>query len=213
MIKASAVSSELVSLSHPIDAGRRGRASHGVFERMRKPASVAVVALLAWVIWRVDPTRASSGRLVETAGGLLLVVLAALGRLWCGVYIAGRKNSELCTAGPYSLSRNPLYLFSSFGVLGIVLTTHRPLLAVGAFGVFWLYHVAVIRGEEARLRAAFGEAFTDYCARTPRVWPRFAGYVDTPQLLVNTKPLLRSFSDVSWFFIGWLLALLGFGGV
>lgn len=41
--------------------------------------------------------------------GIMSVGVAILGRLWCSLYIAGRKDRILVVHGPYSLSRNPFY--------------------------------------------------------------------------------------------------------
>ena len=49
--------------------------------------------------------------------GLIFVCIS--GRTWCSLYIGGRKNHELVTTGPYSVSRNPLYVFSIIGAIGI----------------------------------------------------------------------------------------------
>ena len=38
----------------------------------------------------------------------LLVAVATVGRLWCGIYVFGRKSKVLCMDGPYSICRNPL---------------------------------------------------------------------------------------------------------
>ncbi|HEY9212134.1 MAG TPA: isoprenylcysteine carboxylmethyltransferase family protein, partial [Ancylobacter sp.] len=46
------------------------------------------------------------------ATGLCLIMAAVIGRLWATLYIGGRKNASLVTAGPYSITRNPLYCFS-----------------------------------------------------------------------------------------------------
>src|SRR5882762_3924792 len=51
---------------------------------------------------------------IEWAGRLLIVV-CILGRTWCSLYIGGRKTRRLVMAGPYSVSRNPLYVFSVIG--------------------------------------------------------------------------------------------------
>jgi protein-S-isoprenylcysteine O-methyltransferase Ste14 len=55
--------------------------------------------------------------------GLVLVGIATVGRLWCALYIAGYKDSDLITSGPYSITRNPLYFFSFVGFAGIGLAT------------------------------------------------------------------------------------------
>jgi len=183
---------------------------HSLLEQLRKPAGVTAAAVLAVAVWRVEPSRGALARLLETGAGFALVLAAVLGRLWCAVYIAGRKNAELCALGPYSLCRNPLYLFSSLGVAGIVLATHHAMLAAGAWVVFWAYHWGVICGEEARLDSLFGPSFADYCARVPRLWPRWRGYTDAATITVGLRPLRRSFTEVAWFFVLWLAAHLLF---
>ena len=50
--------------------------------------------------------------------GIILIIACVLGRCWAILYIGGNKNRRLVTAGPYSLCRNPLYLFSIMGVVG-----------------------------------------------------------------------------------------------
>ena len=47
--------------------------------------------------------------------GWLFVGIGVMGRIWCSLYISGFKNAKLVTEGPYSLCRNPLYLFSYLG--------------------------------------------------------------------------------------------------
>ena len=58
---------------------------------------------------------------VATVVGLAGTGAACAGRLWCSVYIAGKKNRELVKVGPYSVCRNPLYFFSLVGAIGAAL--------------------------------------------------------------------------------------------
>lgn len=44
--------------------------------------------------------------------GLAAIVLSIVGRAWCTLYIGGRKKAEIVDRGPYSISRNPLYVFT-----------------------------------------------------------------------------------------------------
>src|SRR5690606_41067661 len=44
--------------------------------------------------------------------GLVLILACIAGRCWASLYVGGRKNQELVTAGPYAHMRNPLYFFS-----------------------------------------------------------------------------------------------------
>ncbi|TGS89835.1 isoprenylcysteine carboxylmethyltransferase family protein, partial [bacterium M00.F.Ca.ET.177.01.1.1] len=51
--------------------------------------------------------------------GVLLIFLGIVGRLWSTLYIGGRKSSEVVTGGPYSITRNPLYVFSTVAAAGV----------------------------------------------------------------------------------------------
>jgi len=96
--------------------------------------------------------------------GYVLIVLATLGRIWATVYIGGRKDEELCQDGPYSISRNPLYVFSLFGAIGIILSAQKPTL-LAIILPFFVYYYFVIKGEEARLLGFFGQEYSGYSKR------------------------------------------------
>ena len=108
---------------------------------------------------------------IELTGYMLLVV-AALGRLWAAVFISGLKNSVLVTDGPYSIMRHPLYFFSLLGFVGAGLALESITLAA-CFGLlFFVTHWPVILREERRLAERCGESFTLYKKAVPRFFPR-----------------------------------------
>lgn len=136
--------------------------------------------------------------------GLVLVGIATIGRLWCSLYISGYKDSRLVTAGPYSMTRNPLYFFSLLGFMGIGFATETFSLGL-AFGLaFLIAYPAVIRREEAFLQSRFGSEFESYRARTPRLLPDIRLFREPESYTVNPRLFRRTMSDVVWFiwFIG-----------
>ena len=138
--------------------------------------------------------------------GLILVGAAAVGRLWCSLYIGGYKTGTLVTTGPYSVCRHPLYGFSFLGGIGIGLCTETLTLTVVIAGAFLLYYPFVIRAEERKLLEIHGEAFRRYVETTPRLWPAWA-QLDEPRLyLVQPQCFRRGALEVIWFI--WLPALL-----
>jgi protein-S-isoprenylcysteine O-methyltransferase Ste14 len=82
--------------------------------------------------------------------------------------------TQLNTAGPYSLTRNPLYVGNLFITLGLCAVAHDPMLMVIVALLFWVQYRAIIAAEEGFLRQQFGAAFDEYRARVPRFWPRLA---------------------------------------
>ncbi|MFA5937756.1 MAG: isoprenylcysteine carboxylmethyltransferase family protein [Sinimarinibacterium sp.] len=137
--------------------------------------------------------------------GILLASIGALGRLWCSSYAAGNKNAVLMTAGPYSLARHPLYVFSLIGGLGIAITTETVSIPLIFIAWFAYYYRGVIAGEERQLRAAYGALFEDYAARVPRFWPGTSGWTEPARWEIAPANFRRSLAEVVWFVVAALL--------
>lgn len=136
---------------------------------------------------------------------LLLVVIAALGRVWTTIYLGGRKNSQLVTDGPFSICRNPLYLFSGVGILGIAIQSHQPWAALLLFIFILVVYSRTIRNEERHLAGRFGEAYSDYCRATPRLIPNIVLYRDEEEIVVRPRFVLKAIADNIWWIVAWYL--------
>lgn len=133
--------------------------------RVRLGYPVAIVYLL---VARPIPGSILCGGIVVAFG--LLIRAAAAGHL--------RKDEQLATTGPYSVTRNPLYLGSAILAAGFIVAGYSVWagLIVGLY--FAVFYTAVIRNEEADLRKLFGAAFEEYAARVPVFFPRFRARAD-----------------------------------
>lgn len=177
-----------------------------LFERLRMPLTWTVLPL--WLAF-LGVTKSAGSETppyeVLEMLGLLLIFAAVLGRLWCSLYISGRKDKELCASGPYSISRNPLYFFSLLGIIGVCLAAKNIVLTIVSAGAFCAYYSAVIAREEKRLADLFGDEFKKYVEQTPRFFPRLERPGTEEKVLVNAKAFLRALTDAAWF----LMAIVG----
>lgn len=171
-------------------------------EKLRIPLSWGAMTLVAFVALFTVPRsfETVSGELLELAGYVLLIA-AALGRVWCGIYIAGRKDRELCTEGPYSRSRNPLYFFSFVGVMGMSMALQSLILLATTSVVFLAYYHWVMRGEERRLTSLFGESYRDYMRQVPRFLPTWKSMPGSESRVIHLRILERSLREVVWFLL------------
>jgi protein-S-isoprenylcysteine O-methyltransferase Ste14 len=119
------------------------------------------VAAIFLVLARPTPRSILEGGIVAAFG--LLIRAAAAGHL--------RKDEQLAIAGPYSVTRNPLYLGSAILAAGFIIAGYSLWagLIVGLY--FAVFYYAVIRNEEADLRKRFGAPFDEYAARVPLFFP------------------------------------------
>ncbi|MEC8887043.1 MAG: isoprenylcysteine carboxylmethyltransferase family protein [Pseudomonadota bacterium] len=136
--------------------------------------------------------------------GWFLVGLGVMGRIWCSLYISGFKDSKLVTYGPYSICRNPLYVFSYLGALGVMFLTETLFLPIAFTIIFIIYYHFVINQEEKFLTRAFPEQYAKYCETTPRFWPSFRNYYEPERYEVSPKHCRKFLAQVIWFV--WLAA-------
>ena len=140
------------------------------------------------------------------ASALLLVATAMLGRIWCSVFIAGRKDTRLVVDGPYALCRHPLYGLSLLGGAGLGLATHSATLTLATLLLLGLLFRRAAVAEEALLAARHGAAFAAYAAATPRFWPRPDHYRLPATIEVLPPVLWKAFVDAGAFLL--LLAMV-----
>ncbi|MFZ0963921.1 MAG: isoprenylcysteine carboxylmethyltransferase family protein [Terriglobia bacterium] len=103
------------------------------------------------------------------AGGAVAAAGVAL-RAFAAGHLA--KNQTLAMSGPYSCTRNPLYLGSSLMGAGFALAGGRWTLALACVILFAAIYWPVIRREEDYLRREFGEVYDQYAQRVPLFLPR-----------------------------------------
>ncbi len=133
--------------------------------------------------------------------GYLLITTCALGRVYTTAFLGGHKNTELITYGPFSMVRNPLYIFSWLGVLGISLASMRPAIMIIAPLFIGIIYYLLIRREEKFLRGKFGKNYTIYENTTPRVIPDFRLYKSPDYVPMSPDRLLSSVRDAIWWFL------------
>jgi protein-S-isoprenylcysteine O-methyltransferase Ste14 len=157
-----------------------------------------VAYAIAIILYRGQAREDLFGMIVESIG-LALIMAATAGRIWCAIYIAGRKNKELATEGPYSICRNPLYLFSFLGTIGLALGAKSLGLAAIVTPVFWIYYSLVIRSEERVLTGIFGERFENYRRSVPAVIPKWSLYRSGAELTIQPNKVSTGMIDALWF--------------
>jgi len=82
------------------------------------------------------------------------------------------QKQQLLTGGMFGKMRNPRYVaVVLFGLSMALLTNYLAVYLAFVALVVGLYGITLL--EEKELRARFGKAYEDYCARVPRFIPKF----------------------------------------
>jgi protein-S-isoprenylcysteine O-methyltransferase Ste14 len=129
---------------------------------------------------------AITGQMLNTLGWLCFLGYGAI-RVWATLFIGGRKNDVLQVDGPYSISRNPLYVGSACFGLSIALFLKSLTFGGALLIAFFYYWRFVVPAEEKFLAQRFGEEFRNFCRRTPRFWPRLSSYNSPKSVSVDVK--------------------------
>jgi len=106
-----------------------------------------------------------------------IVLLGMFIRVWAAGYLIKRK--QLTTWGPYSYTRNPLYLGTFVIGIGLCIVQRSILFLIIYAALFIFVYYFQIQHEEATLGEKFGEDFREYCRNVPRFFPRLTPYSKT----------------------------------
>ena len=174
-----------------------------VQHRRRRSVALGLVLVMAVALCTATQWKpASLGRLLIEDVGLVLIAVAVIGRAWCSLYIGGRKAAELVTTGPYSISRNPLYLFSFVGASGVGAQsgslTLSAILVLAAMAIF----LPLIAREEMFLAHTMPQ-FDTYRRSTPKLWPRPSLWCSPHQITIQPALFLRTLFDGLPFVLAW----------
>lgn len=102
-------------------------------------------------------------------GGSIAVV-GVLIRAWAAGHI--HKYEKLAVTGPYSHSRNPLYLGSFVLAVGITIAANVWWLSLITAALFLGIYFPVMRVEEQDLRERHGADFDEFAENVPLFFPR-----------------------------------------
>ena len=134
--------------------------------------------------------------------GVMLIIACVLGRCWAMLYIGGNKNDTLVTTGPYSLCRNPLYVFSVMGVVGFGFMLESLIYTVVLTSITCAILLQAAMKEEGYLADRFVEDYLAYRHSTPRFVPvNFRTFQTEPVVNVNVRSLMRCFWDAAFFIL------------
>ena len=107
--------------------------------------------------------------------GMMLVLKGTFLRMAARGFkkIHSQKSKDLVTDGPYTLTRNPMYLGSFLMGAGFVLIVW-PFWFLPVFAyLFYLRFNKEIAKEEGYLTEIFGDQYKQYCRKVPRLFPKW----------------------------------------
>ncbi len=142
---------------------------------VRPPVAWAVAAAAGLVIGWLRPLPFVPAAAAPWLGVVVFVLGAAL-LLWASATMT-RAGSNIPTSrptivivdtGPYGVTRNPIYLGFTLGLVGLALGFNSLWLLLAAAGFILVIRYGVIAREEAYLERKFGDTYRRYKARVRR---------------------------------------------
>jgi protein-S-isoprenylcysteine O-methyltransferase Ste14 len=180
----------------------------GRVQTVRKAVLLAAVLLLLGTFvfvaarWQEDTWQHETIEWI----GIVLMVVCIVGRTWSVLYIGGRKSTEVVALGPYSITRNPLYVFSIIGAAGVGAQLGSILISVTSAMIVWAIFASVVEREERHLTAELGRPYQDYVQRVPRFLPNLALWHNVDRLEIRPAIVVRTFVDACIFLLSIPLA-------
>lgn len=163
-----------------------------IFRRRDLLGIACLVPLAGLILFSRPWSERGSGLAFLTEGlGWAFFGLYVLFRLWATLFVGGRKDRVLQVDGPYSITRNPLYVGSFFLALSCGAFLQSMLFLVGVTLACLLYAHGVVVAEEKMLADLFPNEYPEYLRRTPRFVPRFSLHHAPAKVTVDLAALRR----------------------
>ena len=131
--------------------------------------------------------------------GFLMLLFGELIRIWAVSYAGGETRTRkvgaptLCTSGPYSFTRNPLYLGNMFMYIGIAMVAGAPniiLMISTVFSFFLIQYTFIVSLEEETLTTLFGDEYINYKKHVPAIFPRLRPWKGSGA--AKRRPILKT---------------------
>jgi protein-S-isoprenylcysteine O-methyltransferase Ste14 len=178
--------------------------------RIRDTRIVAGILVLSFLVSNSVVPFGSAGHAILEYTGYFLVAVCVLGRVYSTAFLGGHKNQSLIRQGPFSVVRNPLYVFSYIGIMGVSFMSGRFLVVIINAMLFAFMYSMLVRREEKFLAEHFGEDYQRYLQEVPRFMPDFTLYSQPDEIALRPKYLANAVKDaLAWFFIMPTLELIG----
>ena len=159
--------------------------------KLRVPAGFVMVGAFAWF---------SHPDLNSLVAGTVLSACGLALRAWAAGHLA--KNQRLAVSGPYSFTRNPLYLGTLITALGLAAAARSLGLAALFAVLFALVYLPAIELEEQHLSAIL-PGYADFARRVPLLVPRWPENLGPHQFSAALYRKNREYEALA----GWLAGL------
>jgi len=155
-------------------------------------------ALLILILPQIKPEFLFPAFLVSLFGELM--------QMWS--FASLEKNRILAFRGPYSLTRNPMYIGRFFLLLGGVLLVGEIWIII-VFVIFYYFYVTNrVRREETSLLETFQDEYRSYCSKVKRFVPSFTHANLKSMIYFNWNLFLRN--NGHWNLLGFLFLYVFF---
>jgi protein-S-isoprenylcysteine O-methyltransferase Ste14 len=164
------------------------------FDRRKIPLLVGIAAISPLLIISTPFWPETLQRAIQLFG-FCMIAISIIGRTWCSSVISGYKTDKLIVVGPYSIVRNPLYVFSIIGAAGVGAQFGAISLAIISATYVAIALIYRILDEEREMLRLHGNSYKDYMAKVPRLLPQIFSWRSASPSITRPSAVLRTFFD------------------
>jgi len=134
--------------------------------------SLLLLAMFAWIDFFCHPAITVHAGLMKTIGVILIIFGLGL-HFWAFLTLRNWwMDDKLCTMGPFKYFRHPMYAaWITFVCLGVAIVFNSWFYFLWFILLHPIWH-RLVKEEETKMVAMFGDAYENYAGRTGRFIPK-----------------------------------------